>query len=547
MGERQTLWYWHVVAIVIYVSEAWLFLDHGASLTRNILGAGPDPSLIMWFLDWWPWAALHHVHSLHSYLVWQPVGLNLAWTTSVPLLALVGLPVTLLYGPLLAFNLLTLAAPVLAAFSAYLLCLEMFELPLAALVGGWLFGYSSYETAQSFDHLNLDFIALIPLILLVVLRRLDGKMRRPAAVFFLGVLLAAEFLISDEIFATLIMFGGVAFLLAFWMLAERQIMLRALAGDFVMAAPIVLMLVSPILIAMLTDDFDVAHPAKWTYLFSVDALNFFLPTQGTAFGGTAAARLTQSFKGGLDEQTGYLGLPIILLLGVAALTFGKNPYYRLLFCMLGIVLVASLGPELSVAGHNTGIMLPWVLLMHLPLLGAALPARCMLYASLIVAIIIAGWVAADVTRLRMLVVAFTCASLMPAEHPTPTAPESVFFKPGRLEAVLGTNSRLLILPFGIAGPSSYWQAENGFGFTQVGGYLGFPPRTMQAYPATLQLFSNTLLPDFVTEFKDFCYQTGTQYVVAGPGTIPEEWEVLRTLHWRAQKIDDVTVYTVPNS
>ncbi|HUW80191.1 MAG TPA: hypothetical protein VMV54_04750 [Acidocella sp.] len=538
-------WRWHFAAFFVYSAEAWLFLGHGASLTKNILGSGSDPTLIMWFLSYWPWAFTHHVASLHTHLMWQPVGLNLAWTTCVPLLALLALPITLLGGPVRAFNLLTLAAPVLAALAAYLLCLELFEVPVAALIGGWLFGFSSYEGAQSFDHLNLDFTVLIPLVLLVVLRRVGGKMRRPATVFWLGVLLAGEFLISDEILATLAMFGGLAFLLGYWMLPERRAGLSALAVDVALAAPVALLLSAPILYAMLTGPYDVAHPAKWSYLFSTDLLNFFVPTPGAAFGGALFAPITQSFSGGLDEQAGYLGLPATVLLIVAARVFWQNRIYRLLFVMLGIVLVASLGPELLVAGHKTGIILPWALLLHLPLLGAALPARCMLYASLIAAIIVAGWVAANARRPRLIAATFVCVSLMPVAHPVSKAPVSAFFEPGRVQAVLGQNPRLLILPFGIAGPSSYWQAENGFGFSQVGGYLGFPPVEMQAYPAVPQLFSNTFLPGFTADFVKFCRQTGVQYVIAGPGTVPGEWATLQALDWRAQKIDDVTVFTVP--
>ena len=102
-------WRWHAGAALLYAAFSWIMLDHGASLTRNYLGEGPDPGLIMWFLAWWPWAAAHHLHSLQTMLLWRPNGLNLAWTTSVPLLALLALPATLLSGPVLAFNLLALA------------------------------------------------------------------------------------------------------------------------------------------------------------------------------------------------------------------------------------------------------------------------------------------------------------------------------------------------------------------------------------------------------------------------------------------------------
>jgi hypothetical protein len=68
---------------------------------------------------------------------------------------------------------------------------------------------------------------------------------------------------------------------------------------------------------------------------------------------------------------------------------------------------------------------------------------------------------------------------------------------------------------------------------------------MQSYPATIQLFGGIENPDFPADFKNFCFGTKAQYVVAGPGTPPALWAVLAQLGWPAQKIDDVTVFTVP--
>ncbi len=536
---------WHLLALSLYAAESWLFLDHGASLTRSILGTGPDPTLIIWCLAWWPWAFAHHVHSLHTYLLWQPVGLNLAWTTCVPLLSLLALPITLGAGPILAFNLLTLAAPALGAYAAFLLCLDRVANRFAAFLGGFLFGFSPFEAAQSLDHLNLDFTAFLPLILLVVLRRAAGQSARLPAVLWLGLLLAGEFYVSDELLATACLFGALAWALGLAMLPARRPALRALAGDALLAVPLVLALISPLLWPMLTGGFDVAHPANWPFIFSTDALNFLLPAVSTAFGGTAAFGAARYFSGGLDEQAGYLGPVVILLLLAAALTLWRVREFRLAFAMLGIVLLASLGPELHLAGHLTGLALPWALLLHLPLFNAALPARCMVYATLLIALILAGFVAQHPRRLRLLAVLLACLSWLPAAHPVCASPALAFFQPGRLQAALGPDPRVLILPFSISGASSYWQAENGFGFTQAGGYLGYPPVSMQQYPAVMELFKTTLRPDFGAAFTDFCHRTGVQYVIMTPATSLGLRSALAVLDWPARKIDDVTVLTVP--
>jgi hypothetical protein len=127
------------MAGLAYAGLSYLLLAHGAPLTRSILGTTSDPLTFIWFLAWWPHALLHHLNPLHALLIWQPAGLDLVWTTSVPVLALLMIPVTLGWGPMLSYNLLTLAAPVLAALAAEIVREQIFlqtrdEVPYGATV-----------------------------------------------------------------------------------------------------------------------------------------------------------------------------------------------------------------------------------------------------------------------------------------------------------------------------------------------------------------------------------------------------------------------------
>jgi hypothetical protein len=124
-------------------------------------------------------------------------------------------------------------------------------------------------------------------------------------------------------------------------------------------------------------------------------------------------------------------------------------------------------------------------------------------------------------------------------------PASKFFSPGRVEAVLGKNANLLVLPFSINGPSSLWQAQSNFGFVQTGGYLGFPPRRMQQYPAVIELFGGTERATFPADITSFCKAAHTQFIVAGPATAAPQLAAIAGLYGPGRKIDDVTIYTVP--
>jgi hypothetical protein len=534
-----------LLALLAYSVLSWLLLSQGAGLTTHVLGFGADPGLIMWFLAWWPWALTHHALALHTTLVWQPIGLNLAWTTSVPLLALLAAPVTLTAGPLAAFNLLTIAAPALSAWAAYFLCRGLGAVPGAAFFGGLLFGFSSYMGAQSFDHLNLSFCALLPLAVLVAVRRVRGDAGRLATVLWMALLLGGQFLISEEILATFCFFAVLAFCLAYAVERGWRPGLRALALDLILAAPLALLPAAPFIFAMITGVKDIDHSTDWQIYFAIDALNLVIPTQGTWLGGTPFQAVSRQFTGALDEQGGYLGLPLLLLLFFILRGAPARRRLWLPFAVAAVAVAVALGPVLQYGGRVTAIPLPWVLLAHLPLMGMALPGRCMVYVFLAVAVIVSLWLSWQPSLMRFLAAAAVCLSLLPVPHPPLPSPHSSFFRPGRVQQILGPEPVLLILPFGIHGYSSYWQAENHFGFRQAGGYLGYPPGWAFRNPAVTQIAGNKLRPGAMQDFVDFCRRYEVGYVIAAPQTPPEALAALASLGWTTQKVDDVIIYTVP--
>ncbi len=530
--------FWFFVAAASYAILDYTTLAHGESLTGKILGKDADPSLLMWFLVWWPWCAAHHVYPLYTHLIWQPGGQNLAWTTSVPVLAWLAAPVTLAFGPVLSFNFLTLAAPFLAAMSAYALCLYITRRPPAALLGGYLFGFSAYEMAQSIDHLNLDFCLCVPLAVLLTLARLDDRLDRKWFVALAVLVLACQFGISMEIFATGLFFAGIAWALAYELCPARRAVLVRLVIDGFYAVPFLLLVLSPFLWAMFLLPHEIKLPDFWPVLFSTNLSNFFLPTITQRWG----AALMPPVSNFVDEQDGYLGLPLLVILFL----YGRGGG-RYLTWLLVIIAVLSLGPVLWLGEVGPSAMpMPWALFRHLPFIGAALPARFMLYADLVAAVIAAIWVSAGAARWRWILAAFAAFTLMPALHRVQDIPDSKFFVPGRVQTVLGPGAKILILPLGILGPSSYWQAESQFGFAQTAGYLGFPPASVQGDIPFMRFYFGLDTPGLAEDFARFCERTGTDDVVAGPGTAPHVMDFMRSLGWPARQVDDVTIFTVPH-
>src|SRR6476620_6157620 len=91
-------------------------LDDPAHTTIGV--GNSDAATFMWSLSWWPHALIHGANPFVTHDAWAPAGFNLTWATSVPSLAVLGAPITLAFGPIVAFNVLTLLAPASAGWVA---------------------------------------------------------------------------------------------------------------------------------------------------------------------------------------------------------------------------------------------------------------------------------------------------------------------------------------------------------------------------------------------------------------------------------------------
>jgi hypothetical protein len=247
-----------LLALAGYLCLSAAVFGHGAlaHLQSAVVGFGPqsayygrDQSAYVWFLDWGAQALTHLENPLSSGAIFAPHGYNLAWAASIQGPSLVMAPVTLLAGPVASFNLLAIAAPALAAWTAYLLCRALVAgRPWPAIAGGLLFGFSTYETVEMVNHLNLALVALVPLAALLAVRRVTGAIPRWAFITGLAVVLAAQLWTSTEVLASMVMFGALALLLAALAAGRRK--RRAVlqtAGEALAAMALAAVLAGPFL------------------------------------------------------------------------------------------------------------------------------------------------------------------------------------------------------------------------------------------------------------------------------------------------------------
>ncbi len=548
-------WLRLAVPLLIYGAMSWLWFGDASVDWRSFIFAAAgneDPVTFTWFLNWWPWALAHGVNPVVSHAVWFPHGNDLAWATSVPLAALAAAPCTWLAGPVLSYNVLTLGAPVLAACTAFLLARELTGAWSPAVVGGYLFGFSSYEIAQMLAHLNLDLTFLVPLAVWLCVRRYRGKLGRNRFVIGMAVLLLAQLGLSLELLATSFLLGAIA--LAIFLLVaparDRPALLR-LGLDIAAACLVMAVLASPYLVWLAEGWRDLPANVNPPDIYSEDLMNFLTPTSVTYLGHALFAQYASNFTGDTFEQGSYIGLPLVLIAAIFFWENGRKPYVRALLAFTLVAALFSLGPRLHV-GRVEGTALPWALLMRLPLLGDVLPCRFAMFVSLATAIAAACWLAGGASTggriMRYAGAGVACLFLAPnpAAFVWSAWPQSPFFTPQHVAQALGPAANVLILPFKDTGPGMAWQVDAGMRFTQAAGYIGFnPPRSEAAWSVLPDLEAGIPGRNFANDLTAFCITHRVDDILLGPGTPPALAAAISALGWPGRDDDGVRIVQPP--
>jgi hypothetical protein len=460
----------------------WRYLPVWASPATNTLEGGDgDPAIFIWFLRWVPFALQHGHDLLVAHGLNYPDGVNLMWNTSLPLPGLALGPVTTAWGPVLSFNLLLVLGYGLSAWCAYLAIRRFAPGHLAAAAGGLVFGFSPAILSQSaHPHMTLAF--LVPLMLLA-LHELLVRQRRPPWLTgaALGLMAGAQLLIGEELLAMAALLGFATLLLV---VAGNLRRLRgraahALKGFLAAAVVFAAIAVWPLSVQLAGPqriDGDIQERNR-----SNDLQGFVVPSSSQAISPAAAV---EQARRSAAANTGYLGLPLLLVLGAIGIRWRSNQVVRVALALLVVSALLSLGPTLLVAGRDTGVWLPWAFFERLPLLSSLIPSRLAqmtaLFAGLLVALFLhAVWRGGGWRRLAAAAVGLVALAPLWPSRTTPAwevATPAFFTGPAVRE--LPRDGVTLVLPFPNRAASlpMVWQAEADLWFRMPGGYFIGPQR-----------------------------------------------------------------------
>jgi len=487
-------------------------------LSSQIIGANDgDPNAYMWFLAWWPHAVVAGLNPFTTGAIFAPDGYNLAWATSVPAPSLLIAPVTLALGPVASFNLLAVFGPALAAWTGFLLCRHVTGSTAPALAGGYVFGFSPYMLEMLQGEPNLYLVAPVPLLVLLVLRALDGTLRPRRFVAFTALVLALQALTSLEVLVTTAFFGATAMLIAAGLFPHRRTDLVRVAGHLGVATAVAGILISPMLFFL----FARPHvaPVQATPAFAGDLASWVVPAPEMAIARSHNLAAAPPYPFG-----SYLGLPLVGIVLAYAWRHRRERRGQFLVLCVAIPALASLGGRLEVHGQYTPVGLPWGLMTDVPGLDHAIPARFSLFTFLAAAVLLAVWLGSRATKSRWFLALAALLVLVPAfgspawRYRLPKTP--ALFTSARYRRVLQTAEQVLVYPIF---DGERWQAEANFRFRLADGAVGAYPTSFLRYPIFNALLLATPIPDGNASLRRFIADKDIDAIVvsaqfAGPFT-----------------------------
>lgn len=514
-----------VVGLFVLLSCALVaYIDHGQISSHMQLGS--DSAFVLWCLKWWPHSLFSFNESLHAPF-FAPWGQNLAWTTSVPALALLAAPITLMLGPVTAYNVITIVALASNGVVAYFIARELECNKSAAIFAALLFYFSSYTWAQLIGHMNLYVTMFTLFALLLTTLRFRMKVGRITYVCIMSALLSIQFLVSAEIFATLIFFGAIAVLAGILTSGNPKSFGRRLVSFAVEIAIVIIIsasILSPYIYSMLSNPVSNIQPQG---VYVADPINYVIPTSLNWLFGTEFQYISNKFTGNLSEQGAYIGLPVFVLMFLGGLRFYMKSHLNGFLGIVFIVIVIfSFGAVLTIVGVHS-VWMPWSIVRKLPLIREALPARFTLYTSLVSALIVARVLTEQRSVTKYTVAGIAILAILPNLNiyhaSTGLVPSSQFFQTGAYKQYLKPGANVLILPTYLYNgyQPALWQEQSNFGFDLVNGLAGMGDSGVSMQRYGWIYYGNSVPINGKFWLLNFLKTTNTQFVLIDANAAPD--------------------------
>ena len=432
----------------------------------------------------------------------------------------------------------------MSGWAAFVLCRRLTGQFWASLAGGAVYGFSAYELNHIVaGQLNLAFSLLLPLMAYLVVLWRDGRISSPALVGLLAVVMAVQFYLFLETFAGMTAVWLLALLVGY-AVAGREgrpavLRLSGLVGLAYLLALVVAVPYAVYALAHVPPGF-VRSPDKT----SLDLASLIVPRPGHTFGLGWLAR-AGSFS--VASRDGYIGIPLLVIAGWLAVSSWSRKITRFLLVLLPLLILAALGPAMRVDEHRI-IGLPWASLWYLPVLRSAYPVRIMAFAFLVLAVIVALWLAGPartpwVRWLVALVAVAAIAANTPALNVQSRTSVPAFITSGEYRHYLAPGETVVVVSTA-HNAGLLWQAETDFYMRVAGGFINAAiSKGSDLPPSVSDLAKRGVMPDTVQHFRSFVRRAKVVAILVQGRDQAKRWRViLGDIGLRGQAVGGVIVY-----
>ena len=565
-------WLWF--ALLLSLASFTVFGSVAADPGGVVVAENDDTSLFIWWLGHGAQVIADRLGFGHGqtggFLFTESMnalggGVNGAWNTSLVGIAILLAPLTWVAGPIISYNLLILAIPVVNSLATAVLFRRfLHRLPAFIAAGG--VGFSSYVIAQLGGHPNLAMAITPPLTAVAILALLglggrergtgdpergrgdpehgaggadvafprapgpwhNRRVRRIGLGF--GLLLGFQFYISTEVLAGTFL-AALCFLIFLAVFAHRSLTVHAwmrLGFGSLIAGALALLCAVPLLVTMAGANAP-AGTIRPHGVWNTDLLDPIVPA-APAWLSSGVSPLPRVMDIDPAELGAYVGLPallaaLVILIGLAARSRFRLPL-RIAAATGLLVFALALGSPILLNGRVLAEAGPFALVEAVPVLNNILPMRLVLHSTIaLFAVLGIGleWSLAHLRHRRarlltgLLVVSAVCVVPGPQTAHEVTVPD---FYTESLAEVIPTGSVVKTLPRPLAWAQPHadeamvWQAVSGFRYRETGGYfIGSSPNSPVIYSAPEDEL-DALLHASVFEGADMPDPTGPDVLAA---------------------------------
>lgn len=362
-------------------------------IATHIPGGSFDALQNVWNLWWFKYAAVDlHSNPFYTHLIYHPTGVSLLFHTFSPVNAILSVPLQMIFGLTVSYNVIILLAFVVAGYGAYLLAKYITQNAAAAFIAGVIFTFSPSHFAHTAGgHLQVLSIEWIPFYVLFFLktikesRKINGFL---AAFFFLLTLLC------DFYYALYLACFSVLYLCYQFLTSREKITSKELMTRLVILAMAAAMLIAPIALPMLMElKYHISPAVETTLEGSADLLGFVTPSTLHPLLGPVVRNIAGKFTGNTAENTVFLGYTALLTAMYSALRVKEKDMRYWTFVTL-FFLILSLGPVLHVLGDTEftafKVRVPLPYLVLYPLFSfTRVPARLIVMVMLSLSVVVA--------------------------------------------------------------------------------------------------------------------------------------------------------------